>query len=54
MDMKYNRRGLQMRQQSLAAGDFEKYRKKARKEAFLVEMDQIIPWRELSAVIEPF
>lgn len=43
-----------MRQQSLAAGGFEKYRKKTRKEAFLEEMEQIIPWGELSAVIEPF
>ena len=43
-----------MRQQSLADGSFEKYRKKTRKEAFLDEMDQIIPWRELTAVIKPF
>lgn len=43
-----------MRQQSLAAGGFEKYRKKTRKEVFLEEMEQIIPWKELSAVIEPF
>jgi IS5 family transposase len=43
-----------MRQQSLANGGFEKYRKKTRKEQFLDEMDQIIPWQELAAVIEPF
>ncbi|TNF91422.1 MAG: transposase, partial [Gammaproteobacteria bacterium] len=43
-----------MRQQSLADGSFEKYRKKTRKEVFLAEMDQIIPWQELTAVIEPF
>jgi IS5 family transposase len=43
-----------MRQQSLADGSFEKYRKKTRKEAFLEEMDQIIPWQELTAAIEPF
>ena len=43
-----------MRQQSLADGSFEKYRKKTRKEIFLDEMDQIIPWQELTAVIEPF
>ena len=43
-----------MRQRSLAAEGFEKYRKKTRKEVFLEEMDRIIPWQELSAVIEPF
>ena len=43
-----------MRQQSLADGGFEKYRKKTRKELFLEEMDQIIPWQELAAAIEPF
>jgi IS5 family transposase len=43
-----------MRQQSLADGSFEKYRKKTRKELFLDEMDQIIPWQELTAAIEPF
>jgi len=43
-----------MRQQSLADGSFEKYRKKTRKEVFLDEMDQIIPWQDLTAVIKPF
>ena len=43
-----------MRQQSLADGSFEKYRKKTRKEVFLDDMEQIIPWQELTAVIEPF
>lgn len=42
-----------MRQQSLTDG-FEKYRKKTRKEQFLEEMDTIIPWKELTAAIEPF
>ena len=42
-----------MRQQSFAAEDFEKYRKKTRKEIFLEEMDQIIPWGEMSGVVEP-
>jgi len=42
-----------MRQQSFAAEDFEIYRKKTRKEKFLEEMDTIIPWKELSEVIEP-
>lgn len=43
-----------MRQQSFATDDFEKYRKKTRKEVFLEEMDQIIPWKALSKVIKPY
>ena len=41
-----------MRQQSLADG-FEKHRKKTRKERFLEEMNQIIPWQRLSDAIRP-
>jgi len=43
-----------MRQQSFAADDFEKFRKKTRKEIFLDEMEQIIPWKALSKVIKPY
>lgn len=43
-----------MHQRSLAEEGFEKYRKPTRRERFLAEMEQIIPWRELSAAIEPF
>jgi len=43
-----------MRQKTLAEGSFEKYRKKTRKELFLAEMESVIPWKELAAVIEPF
>jgi IS5 family transposase len=43
-----------MRQQTLAEEGFEKYRKQTRREQFLEEMDRIIPWPELAAVIEPF
>lgn len=43
-----------MRQQSFAADDFEKYRKKTRKEVFLEEMNKIVPWRALSKVIKPY
>lgn len=43
-----------MRQQSFAAEDFEKFRKKTRKEQFLDEMNQIIPWQELSEAIKPY
>lgn len=41
-----------MRQQSLTDG-FEKHRKKTRKERFLEEMDEIIPWQRLSDAIRP-
>ena len=43
-----------MRQRTLADEGFEKFRKPTRREQFLDEMDQIIPWRDLSKVIEPF
>jgi IS5 family transposase len=43
-----------MRQQSFTDNNFEKYRKKTRKEQFLDDMDRIIPWQELTAAIEPF
>jgi IS5 family transposase len=43
-----------MRQRSLADSGFEKYRKPTRREKFLSEMDRIVPWAELAAVIEPY
>jgi transposase, IS5 family len=43
-----------MKQPSLEATGFKKYRKKTRKEQFLDEMEQIIPWKELCEVIEPY
>jgi len=43
-----------MDQLTFAAGTFEPYRKPTRRELFLAEMDQAIPWKELSAVIAPF
>ena len=43
-----------MRQQSLEATGFERFRKKTRKERFLEMMDHLIPWAELTAAIEPF
>ena len=43
-----------MHQPSFASDDFEKYRKKTRKEVFLEEMSQIIPWKALSKVIKPY
>ena len=43
-----------MRQDYFPDAGFEKYRKKTRKEPFLEEMETIIPWKELTEVIEPF
>src|SRR3989304_4777564 len=43
-----------MRQQTLAGEGFECYRKATRRDQFLEEMEQIIPWRGLCEVIEPF
>jgi IS5 family transposase len=42
-----------MRQVTLAATGFERYRKQTRRAAFLAQMDQVVPWRELCALIEP-
>ena len=43
-----------MRQQTLADSSFEKFRKRTRKEQFLEDMEQVIPWQELTAAIEPY
>jgi len=43
-----------MRQQTLAGNGFERFRKQTRRETFLLEMDQIFPWRDLCKVIKPF
>lgn len=43
-----------MRQQTLAAQTgFEKYGRKSKRERFLDEMEQVVPWAELEALIEP-
>lgn len=43
-----------MRQATLAQEGFEKYRKPTRRERFLEEMNEIIPWERLAEAIEPF
>ena len=41
-------------QRTLAAmNGFERYTKKTRRAAFLEEMNQVVPWRELCALVEP-
>jgi len=42
-----------MCQQTLCTESFEKFRKRTRRERFLAEMEQIVPWAELCALIEP-
>ncbi len=40
-----------MRQTTLATAGFERYRKPTRREMFLAEMDRVVPWRQLCALI---
>ncbi len=42
-----------MRQSSFAEGGFERYSKRTRRERFLQEMDRVVPWEALEALIEP-
>ena len=42
-----------MKQLSLAATDFVKKPKQTRREKFLIEMEAVVPWARLLAVIEP-
>ncbi|WP_026368683.1 IS5 family transposase [Aminiphilus circumscriptus] len=43
------------RQKTFASAiSFEKYRKPTKRELFLAEMEQIVPWKELCARLEPF
>src|SRR5580692_1795192 len=42
---------IRMTQQTLAG--FEKYGKTTRRAQFLVEMEQVVPWTQLCALIEP-
>ncbi len=42
-----------MLQQTFAEVPFEHYRKSTRRERFLDEMNRVVPWAELVAVIEP-
>lgn len=42
-----------MRQTTLASAGFEKFGKTTRRAAFLAEMDQIVPWKDLCQLIEP-
>ena len=57
-NIKKNRRQEQqgtatMRQATLATAGFERYSKPTRRAAFLAEMNRVVPWRDLCALIEP-
>jgi IS5 family transposase len=43
-----------MRQRTLAEGGFERFRKRTRRDVFLEEMEQVVPWSELCELVEPF
>jgi IS5 family transposase len=43
-----------MQQQTFADGTFELHSKTTRRAAFLAEMERVVPWAELCAVIAPF
>lgn len=42
-----------IRQSTLAEAGFEPYRKSTRRERFLQQMDRVVPWKQLCALIEP-
>ena len=43
-----------MRQVSFAEAEFGLKKKRTRREKFLAEMEQVVPWSRLVAVIEPY
>lgn len=42
-----------MKQATFASSGFERYAKPTRRAAFLAEMDRVVPWRDVCALIEP-
>jgi len=43
-----------MRQMTFAMAGFERYSKTTRRAAFLAEMERVVPWPQLCALIDPF
>ena len=43
-----------MKQLTLATAVFERYAKTTRRAVFLAEMERVVPWSALCALIEPF
>src|SRR5215469_8567419 len=46
--------GWGMKQLTLGAVGFERYARTTRRAAFLAEMDRVVPWGALCALIEPY
>src|ERR1700756_2217786 len=46
--------GWGMKQLTLSSTGFERYAKTTRRTVFLAEMDRVVPWPGLCALIEPF
>ena len=46
--------GRGMKQLTLAVVGFERYAKTTRRAGFLAEMERVVPWSALCALIEPF
>jgi IS5 family transposase len=44
---------MRPKQGTFATGGFERHRKPTRRERFLAQMDQVVPWGKLTALIEP-
>ena len=44
---------MRPKQETFAEAGFEKYRKPTRREEFLAQMNSVMPWEKLSALIEP-
>ena len=42
-----------MKQITLSAGSFDRHTKQTRRAAFLAEMNRVVPWQQLCALIEP-
>ena len=43
-----------MKQKSFASSSYDRFQRPTRKAVFLAEMEQVVPWRELCALITPF
>ena len=44
---------MRPKQETFAEAGFERYRKATRREQFLTQMDTVMPWQKLTALIEP-
>jgi IS5 family transposase len=47
-------RGVLLKQTTFSTAGFDRYAKTTKRSAFLAEMEQVVPWSELCALVEPF